>query len=97
MATLATIQTFAIGNPALKQRFQAGRLQNAWNITTESVGTTNHAPRLVWAKKIFENLNADVDYEYNWWLANSTVQTSGDAITDAQIVSTIAALVDSWT
>jgi|SRR4051812_26821198 len=97
MATLAVIQTFAVGNPLLKQRFQAGRLQTAWNIVGEAVGTTNHAARLVWAKKIFADLNKDVDYEYNWWLSNSTVQASGDAITDAQVISTIAPLVDSWT
>ena len=95
-ATLADIQKFSLGTPLLKQRFQSGRLQNAWNVAGEAVGTTNHAVRLAWAKKVFADLSKDLDYEYNWWLSNSTVQASGDAITDAQVVSTIAALIDSW-
>jgi hypothetical protein len=96
VATLDTIQTFAVGNPALKQRFQAARLQVAWNVMTEAAGTTNHAARVVWAKKIFAGYSTDLDKEYLWFLSDSNIQTLGNSISDAQIVSGVAALVDSW-
>jgi hypothetical protein len=96
-ATLAAIQTFAVGNPDLRQRFQAARLQVAWNIMAEPGTTTNHAARVVWAKKIFGDYSKDLDKEYLWYLSDSNVQTAGNGVTDAQIVSGASALVDSWT
>lgn len=97
MASLTTIQSYAIGNPALKQRFQAARLQVAWNILAESAGTTNHAARLVWAQKIFADYDKDLDKEYLWYLSDSNVQSLGSSVSDAQIVSGAAVFVDSWT
>jgi hypothetical protein len=94
MATLNQIQEFALGNPALKQRFQAGRIQAAWDILAEPSGGT--APRAAWRMKIFNNVNADVDREYVWFLSHSSVQSAGDGITDAALVTAVKSFVDAW-
>lgn len=96
MATLAQIQTFAVGNPQLKQRFQAARLQNAWNIMAEDSGVVGHAQRVVWAKKIFAGYDTDLDVEYLHYLMDANVQASGNNVTDAQMVTGAAALVNAW-
>ena len=93
MATLAQIQTYAVGNPGLKQRFEAARLQKAWDVMAEAPGT---APRRAWAMKIFTNYEADIDKEYTWFLGTSQVQSTGDAITDANCVLAVASLIDAW-
>jgi hypothetical protein len=94
VATLAEIQTFALGNPALKQRFQAARVQAAWDILAEPSGGT--APRAAWRMKIFNNVNADVDREYLWLLSHALVQASGNGITDANLVIATKSFVDAW-
>jgi hypothetical protein len=96
MATLATIQTFVLGNPGLQQRFQAARLQAAWNVLAEPGTTTNHANRLVWAKKVMNDYAADLSLEYNWYLSDANVQALGNSVSDAQMVSGVSALVDAW-
>ena len=96
MATLAIIQSFAVGQPALFSLFKAARLQTAWNILAESAGTTNHAARLVWATKIFTNYDQDDAKEYRWFLSHANVQTAGSAITDANCIAAVASFVDSW-
>ena len=93
MATLIQIQTFAVGNPSLKQRFQAARLQVAWNIIAENPPVS---ARVAWAKKIFADYAADLDKEYHWFLSDANVQTLGNSVTDAQIVAGVTALVPSW-
>jgi hypothetical protein len=100
MATLAQIQTFALGNPELKQRFAAGRLQVSWNILAENAGVPT-APRKAWAVKVFENpLGADLDKEYHWFLSHANVQ-NGAAIPatvpgDTALVTAVASFVDAW-
>lgn len=96
MATLQQIQTFVDGNPTLKQRFKAARIQVAWNIQAEAGTTTNHAARAVWATKILTDPLKDIDKEYNWFLSNANVQSLGESVTDAQVVSGVGALVDAW-
>lgn len=93
MATLAEIQTYAVGNPALKQRFAAARLQKAWDVMAEAPGT---AQRRAWATKIFTNYAADIDKEYTWFLGTSQVQSTGNGITDANCVLAVASLIDAW-
>jgi hypothetical protein len=93
MATLQQIQDFATGNQQLRQRFLAGRLQVAWNIMGENPPV---AGRVAWAKKIFENYDGDADAEYLHFLSHSSIQTSGNAITDAQIVTAITSFISEW-
>jgi argininosuccinate lyase len=59
MATLASIDFLVTQKPALYRRFLAGRLQAAWDVSNESAGTTNHADRIIWATKIFNDYEAD--------------------------------------
>ena len=97
MATLADIQAYAFGNPALKQRFTAGRLQAAWDILAEPSGGT--APRAAWRMKIFNDASADLDREYAWFLSHANVQ-NGTALTpgtgDAALVAAVKSFVDAW-
>jgi hypothetical protein len=69
MATLAVIDTFAVGTPPLQVRFRAARLQVAWNILAENAGVPT-ALRKAWAVKIFTNYNADDYKEYLWCLSH---------------------------
>lgn len=91
MATLAQIDVFAVGQPALYGRFKAARLQKAWDILPEAAG-----PRKVWAVKVFTNYDADAEKEYRWFLSHSNVQTAGAAITDANLVLAVASFIDAW-
>jgi hypothetical protein len=94
MATLVQIQEFAIGNPMLKQRFQAGRIQAAWDILAEPSGGT--PPRAAWRMKIFNNVNEDVDREYVWFLSHASIQSAGNNITDAALITAVKSFVDAW-
>lgn len=97
MATLPQIHTYAIGNPNLQVRFQAARLQAAWNVLAEATTITNHAARLVWAKKVFANYGAgDLEMEYLWFLSHTLVQTKGETMTDTEVVTAAGSFVDSW-
>lgn len=94
MATLDQIKTFVLGNPDLKQRFGAGRVQAAWNILAE---TSPSAQRTAWRNKIFNDVTgADIDREYIWFLSHTNVQTAGTSITDANMMTAIMSFVDAW-
>lgn len=95
MATLAVIDTFAVGTPAIQVKFRAARLQVAWNILAENAGVPT-APRKAWAVKIFSDYTADDYKEYLWFLSHSLVQAAGQAITDANCITAVASFVDSW-
>jgi hypothetical protein len=95
MATLLEIQTFALGNPALKQRFVAARIQVAWNILAEAGGGTT-PERVAWRMKIFRSVDADLDREYVWFLSHPNVQSAGNNITDANLVAAVASFVNAW-
>jgi hypothetical protein len=95
MATLQEIQTYVTGMPTLKQRFTAGRVQAAWDILAEAGGGTTPA-RVAWRLKIFNNANADLDREYVWFLSHASVQSAGNNITDAALVTAVKSFVDAW-
>lgn len=99
MATLGEIQTYAApGNQRLRQRFQAARIQAAWDILAEANGGT--APRAAWRLKIFKDTNADLDREYVWCLSHANIQnfsalpetTAGDAA----LLTATKSFVDAW-
>lgn len=95
MATLAVIDTFAVGQPALYTKFKAARLQKAWDILAENAGAPT-ALRLAWAKKIFTDYDADADKEYRWFLSHANVQAAGQAITDANCIAAVGSFIDAW-
>jgi len=97
MATLAQIETFVLGDPTFKRKFQAARIQAAWDIGGES---SPAAPRVAWRDKILENPAADLDREYHLFLSHASVQgTSGAAagsVTDATVLSVTKGFVDTF-
>jgi hypothetical protein len=95
MATLAVIQTFAVGEPSLFSLFKAARLQVAWNILAENAGAPT-ALRKAWAVKIFTGYDTDDHKEYRWFLSHANVQAAGQAITDANCITAVASFVDAW-
>lgn len=95
MASLAQIDQFAVGQPALFGKFKAARLQKAWDVLAENSGAPT-APRKAWALKIFDDYDADDGREYRWFLSHSSVQSAGMAITDAAAVTAVASFIDVW-
>lgn len=93
MASLQAIQTFALGNPLLRQRFAAARLQGAWDILAEA---SPSAARVAWRLKVFNDVMRDLDREYLWFLSHSLVQTKGDTMTDAEVVTATKSFIDAW-
>jgi cell wall-associated NlpC family hydrolase len=95
MATLATITSFAVGQPSLFTLFKAARLQVAWNVLAENAGVPT-ALRKAWAVKVMTNYDQDDGKEYRWFLSHSLVQAAGSGITDANCITAVASFVDSW-
>jgi|SRR5687767_3624871 len=93
MATLAQIQTFAFGEPDLKQRFTAARLQAAWDVFNEATSVTGHAQRLLWAKKVTGS-ETDLNSEYLRFLGVPAIQGTRGASTTAASLSAIQTAVD---
>jgi hypothetical protein len=93
MADLQTIETYTIGNPVFRQRFAAARVQAAWNIIDEATPDPDH---LAWAKKIFRDYAADLQFEYTWFLSHTLVQTNGANISDADMVTAVESFIDDW-
>jgi hypothetical protein len=97
MATLAQIETFVLGDPTFKRKFQSARIQAAWDILVEA---SPSAQRVAWRDKILENPFADLDREYHLFLGNASVQgTSGASagtVTDATVLSVTKGLVDTF-
>ena len=93
MATLDQITTFALGNPALQQRFRASRIQAAWDILAEGAPSAN---RVAWRTKILTNPDADLTREYVWALSHANIQSAGAAITDANLNIATKSFVDAW-
>lgn len=93
MATLAQIQTFALGNPDLQQRFRASRIQSAWDILAEGAPSAN---RVAWRNKILTNADTDLMREYVWTLSHALVQAAGGGITDANLNIATKSFVDAW-
>ncbi len=97
MATLAQIQTFALGNPEMQQRFKAARIQAAWDILAEASPSAN---RVAWRNKILNDPDADMTREYIWCLSHANVQsgTASAATTagDTALVTAVKSFIDTW-
>lgn len=96
MATLAQIQTFAVGEPDLyNKKFLPARIQKAWDVLAENGGSPT-ALRKAWALKVFTSYEADGPKEYRWFLSHANVQAAGAAITDANCIAAVASFIDAW-
>ena len=95
MATLAELWTL-MENPALKEKVAAACVIEAGVIQNELVSVDNHANRVKWAKKVFENptqagddlLKAVISENNDATIANLTNAT------DAQIKTAVSNAVD---
>ena len=80
----------------LKQRATSAIAMSARSVLLEDVGTANHANRLKWANAAIAN--AETWCETMFWgiLSNATVQTNGEASTDAQIQAAVDQSVNTF-
>lgn len=95
MATYLELrQLFAEGR--LKNRIEVACIVAAETIRTEDVGTTNHANRLLWAKRAFTNPNSIRDMMLKALLAVNKDATVANiqAVTDAALQTQVEAAVD---
>ena len=77
----------------LKNRVEVAIAKAAVDIYKEAPATVNHAERLVWAKAAIQNTKAETE-KFIWGvLSDSTIQTSGNSATDAQVISAVNAIV----
>lgn len=96
MATYAELLS-AAENSTLQQKVRVAVVIAAETVRTESIGTTNHAARRVWAKKVL----ADPDVVPMLWAV--LAQNKGAALatilssTDAQVQTAVDAAVDVFT
>lgn len=93
---LTDIHNLINGAPELRQRFQAARVEAAWDVLNESEATENHVNRLAWAESILDDYNAHAQREYTRFLSNATIQSSGTASTDNDIQYVVNSQLDDW-
>lgn len=95
MATYAELLT-ASENSTLNQKIRVACIIAAEAIRTESGATTNHANRLVWAKAVFANPNAEAQ-RMLWAVLAQNKDATLAAITgatDAAVQTAVNAAVD---
>ena len=93
MATLAQILEFAIGDPAIKQRFAASRIQACWDILAEP---SRSPERVAWRNKILNDPSRDLGREYLWFLSHPDVQSTGNGISDQNLNAATKSFIDMW-
>jgi len=97
MATLTEIATL-LNDPGLNDKCKSACLIAAQAIQVEAAGTTNHANRLKWAKKVFTDpVSAGTDLLRAVLAANNTAPLASiQAATDSQIQTAVNAAVDTF-
>lgn len=82
---------------SLQHRVASALVIAAEDIRNESIGTTNHANRLAWAKKMLNSDTGPENEAKSWmWMIiqNATIKASGDAADDTDIQNVINSLID---
>jgi len=95
MATYIELSTLESGK-TLEARLAAAIAIQAEAIRTESVGTTNHSNRIIWAKQSFQDPRAMAQKMVWALLAQNAAATNAAivAATDAALLTAVAAAVD---
>jgi hypothetical protein len=101
MATLLEVYNLLHGSDTaeLKSRVEASVLQSANYIQIEDPGTTNHAARLAWSSYILtslSNLQAKTEQMFLGVISDGNIQDLGNAATDTQINTSVAALINTY-
>lgn len=98
MATLQQQYRYRNEQDALRNRVAASLLNRAHIVRAEPVDTTNHANRAAWALHVIESdSNAIAVPALGWLMAESTIQSSGNDATDAQIDAAVLAQLNNMT
>lgn len=95
MATYAELLT-ASSNDILRQKIRVACIIAAEKVRTESGATTNHANRLLWAKAVFANPEAEGNRMIWAVLAQNAAQTYAVIIgaSDTAVQTAVDAAVD---
>ena len=95
MATYAELED-RFNDPALKTKVRVAVIVAAQTIFEEDPGTTNHANRLLWAKRAYEQTEAEALTMLKAVLAANKDATTGqiDGASDATVQSAVDAVVD---
>lgn len=101
MATLETVYNLLYDGEyqALRNRVRAAVLIAARAVILENPATVNHAARLVWATAAVQDaaaLAAKAESMFVGVASDGAIQDAGLAATDAQIQSTVNALVNYY-
>ncbi len=95
MATYAELLT-ATENSVLRNRVRVAIWVAAETIRTEPTGTTNHTARMAWAKRAFENPDAQLEGVLRSILTQNRAQTLAAIIAadDASVQTAVTSAVD---
>lgn len=96
MATLLEIYNLAQSQSTLRSRVSAAVADCALDVLNEDPGTTNHADRVVWAKQALIDPTTEANRMFWGVLGNATIQASGEASTDNDILYVVAGLIDVY-
>jgi hypothetical protein len=94
MATLAEITSMWGAGGSLFHRFTGGCIKSAWDVMNEAANTANHVNRIALAKKMLLAPDDIAKKYYLYFLSNASIQTSGDAATDNDILFIVASFMD---
>lgn len=95
--SLQALYDLALGKPALRQRFIAARIKAAWDVLNEAPETESHTARRTWALAVLDAPeDGAVDREYRRFLANPTIQTTGENSTDSDVQFVVNSNVTTW-
>jgi hypothetical protein len=96
MATYAQLyQAVVQGGPVINRATVAVAVA-AQAVLIESDQTVNHAARLAWARKALDDPGAMVGRMAYAIAGNGVVGSSGDATTDAQLLTAVNGLIDAF-
>jgi hypothetical protein len=96
MATLLDIQLAYDGHASMLNRVKGACIKLAGTIRTESVGTTNHANRLIWAAQVESDPKVMAQQMIGRVLGNPTIATSLEASGDGLIETVVGNLIDIY-
>ncbi len=93
MATYNEIYNLWATSSTLKNKVIVACVNSAQTVFSELVSVTNHAERLTWANKVLADPTLQAERMMWGVCLNPSVQTSGEAITDAALQTVVDNLV----
>lgn len=96
MATYSEIYNLRHESISLRNRAEVAVVTAAQNVLNEDPGVTNHANRALWSHWALKNSKKAAGQMMWGLVGNATIQSNGDASTDADIQFVIDGLIDSF-